>query len=200
MNQSKKDILKESTSKKSARTTLKKISAQKKEKKTKDENPRSTGYYSIIIFLIILILDRLTKIWAVSLDKPIDLGFLELVYVTNTGAGFSILSGQNVMLAWLAVIALGIILFYKEHFPKIGFLLISTGIIGNLIDRIIYGYVIDFINFKFWPVFNISDSLIFLGVVYTIYVWIKNDKEYNAKNDLKKKRNSTIKNKNKKFQ
>ena len=160
----------------------------------KDETPKIFGYYSIIIFLIFLIIDRITKIWAISLKSPIDWGFLQFIYVTNTGAGFSILNGQNVMLAWLAVIALGIIVFYRESFPKIGFLLIIAGIIGNLIDRIMYGYVVDFINFKFWPVFNIADSLIFLGVVYTIIVWIKKDIKKQPVNKRKKFKNNNTKN------
>ena len=47
-------------------------------------------------------------------------------------------------------------------------MLIVSGIVGNLIDRIFYGSVIDFINFRFWPIFNVADSLIFIGVIYWI--------------------------------
>lgn len=148
-----------------------------KKKILKEENPKASGYYPVILFLLFIIIDRITKIWALTLNKPIDLGILEFVYMTNTGAGFSILQNQNTLLSWIAVIALGVIIFYYEHFPKLGFLMIITGIIGNLIDRVLYGYVIDFINFKIWPVFNIADSLVFLGVAYTIIVWIKKDKE-----------------------
>lgn len=158
---------------------------------TKNENPKISGYYSIILFLLFIITDRITKIWALTLSrgKSIDLGILEFVYATNTGAGFSILQSQNTLLSWIAVIALGIIIYYYSHFPRLGFLMIVSGIIGNLIDRVMYGYVIDFINFKIWPVFNIADSLVFLGVVYTIIIWIKMDKgEKNAKTIQKSKR------------
>lgn len=145
----------------------------------KDDNPKISGYYAIILFLLFIIIDRITKVWALTLadGRSIDLGILEFVYATNTGAGFSILQNQNILLSWIAVIALGAIIYYYSHFPKLGFLMIISGIIGNLIDRVMYGYVIDFINFKIWPIFNIADSLVFLGVVYTIIIWVKEDKE-----------------------
>ncbi len=156
----------------------------------KEENPKASGYYPIILFLLFIIIDRITKIWALTLanSKPIDLGILEFVYATNTGAGFSILQNQNTLLSWIAVIALGIIIFYYEHFPKLGFLMMISGIIGNLIDRVMYGYVIDFINFKIWPVFNIADSLVFLGVFYTIIIWIKNDRKEKLLEKIKTKK------------
>jgi signal peptidase II len=159
-----------------------------KDENYKDENPKTSGYYSIILFLLFIIIDRITKVWALTLsaNKTIDLGIVEFVYMTNTGAGFSILQNQNILLSWIAVIALGVIIFYYSHFPKLGFLMIISGIIGNLIDRLFYGHVIDFINFKFWPVFNVADSLVFLGVIYTVIVWIKEDKdEKKAKENAK---------------
>ncbi len=154
----------------------------------KDETPKTSGYYSIILFLLFIIIDRITKVWALTLSggRSIDLGILEFVYATNTGAGFSILQNQNTLLSWIAVIALGIIIYYYSHFPRLGFLMIVSGIIGNLIDRVMYGYVIDFINFKIWPIFNIADSLVFLGVLYTVIVWIKKDKEEKRGKETKK--------------
>lgn len=177
-----------------------------KEKKTlgyssiKEELPKASGYYPIILFLLFIIIDRITKIWALTLNnnKSIDLGILEFVYVTNTGAGFSILQNQNTLLSWIAVIALGIIIYYYSQFPKLGFLMIISGIIGNLIDRVMYGYVIDFINFKIWPVFNIADSLVFVGVLYTVIVWIREEKDKDKKNKDKTKNKEAKNNKNKK--
>jgi signal peptidase II len=113
-------------------------------------------------------IDRISKIWALTLTKSVDYGVFAFTYVTNTGAGFSIFQGQNTLLAWIAVIALGFIIYFHNAFPKTAFIMIIAGIIGNLIDRIIYGYVIDFINFKFWPIFNTADALIFIGVAITI--------------------------------
>ncbi|HGJ67241.1 TPA: signal peptidase II [bacterium] len=152
-----------------------------------DDNPKTSGYYAIIIFLSFIIIDRITKVWALTLadNKFLDFGIVEFVYTTNTGAGFSILQNQNTLLSWIAVIALGIIIYYYSYFPKLGFLMIISGIIGNLIDRLIYGYVIDFINFKIWPVFNIADSFVFLGVAYTVIIWLRKDREKNIQNDKK---------------
>jgi len=159
-----------------------------KDENYKEENPKTLGYYPVILFLLFIIIDRITKIWALTLaGKRVDFGILEFVYTTNTGAGFSILQNQNTLLSWIAVIALGVIIYYYSHFPKLGFLMIISGIIGNLIDRIMYGYVIDFINFKIWPIFNIADSLVFLGVVYTIIVWIREEKEKDKKKKISKK-------------
>ncbi|MEM4711122.1 MAG: signal peptidase II [Candidatus Woesearchaeota archaeon] len=169
---------------------LKKKHKTKEQKTNTVSNPKIIGYYYIIMFLIFIILDRITKIWALTLkEKPITFHILEFTYITNTGAGFNILNNQNTLLIWIAIIALGTIIYYNSHFPKLAFVMIVAGIIGNLIDRIIYGYVIDMINLKFWPVFNISDSLIFLGVVYTIIFWFKNSKNP-ARKRLKTKKGS----------
>lgn len=173
------------------------LKAQKK-KKIAPKSITISGYYSIIIFLLLMIVDRLTKIWALTLNKSIDYGIFAFTYTTNTGAGFSIFSNQNTLLAWIAVIALGIIIYFHNKFPKTGFVLIITGIIGNLIDRVMYGYVIDFINFKFWPIFNAADSFIFIGVVITIIAWWREDKKEKAAKSKRKKRKSSIKASNKK--
>ncbi|HIH31537.1 TPA: signal peptidase II [Candidatus Woesearchaeota archaeon] len=167
-----------------------KSSKQVSHKKDKyiDEPIKVKGYYAIILFLALLFLDRLTKVWATNLKESIDLGFMAFAYTTNTGAGFSIFQNQNTLLAWIAVIALGLMIFFYDKFPKSGFILIITGIIGNLIDRVSYGYVIDFIDFKFWPVFNAADAFIFIGVVITIFVWIKEDKN-TKKKKVKPRRN-----------
>ena len=54
-------------------------------------------------------------------------------------------------------------------------ILIVSGLLGNLIDRVFRGFVVDFIDFKFWPVFNIADSCIFIGVIWLIIVILKED-------------------------
>jgi len=156
---------------------LKKSSAKKKiNNKDNAEKINVSGYYSIIMFLVLLLIDRFTKIWALTLNKNIDYGIVAFSYIINTGAGFSIFQNQNVLLAWIAVIALGLIIYFYNSFPRTGFLLITAGIIGNLLDRLMYGYVIDFINFKIWPVFNAADSFIVIGVIVTIIIWWRKDK------------------------
>jgi len=157
----------------------------KKTFRSKSKTLKSRGYFTVIIFIILLILDRITKIWATSLQINKDYGIVAFTYITNSGAGFSIMQNMNIILIIISIIALIAMIYFYQYIPQISLLMISSGIIGNLIDRISYGSVIDFINFKIWPVFNIADSLIFLGVMYWIIVLFREENN--------KKTNSTIK-------
>jgi signal peptidase II len=102
-----------------------------------------------------------------------DYGIFALTYLTNSGAGFSILQNMNLVLIIISIIALILLIYFNKNIPKLSFITIITGITGNLIDRITYGSVIDFINFKFWPVFNVADTLICIGVIYWIILIFK---------------------------
>ena len=146
-----------------------------------------SGYYGIISFLFLIIFDKISKIWALTLNKEIDYGIFAISLTTNTGAGFSILKDSNTLLIWIAIIALGAAIYFREHFPKTGFVLICAGIFSNLLDRIMYGYVIDFINLKFWPIFNAADAFIFIGVIITAVYWWKKDKKTHKKRKKAKK-------------
>ena len=158
--------------------------ASKKSLKERNSNSKIDikGYGVLFSIIVLLLIDRITKIWAVQLSDTIDLKILEFTYVVNTGAGFSIFNNTNTALAIITtIIALILIYFYNTHnkfdksfsIPKFSFIMILSGTIGNIIDRIFNGGVIDFINFKFWPVFNVADSLIFIGVVYWIIILLK---------------------------
>ncbi len=131
-----------------------------------------------IVFSVIFI-DQVTK-YFVALHKPtIDWGLLRIEYITNTGAGFGILQGQ---VFWLAVVsfivAVGIIAFYKkipqEKWTQVFMGLFLGGVIGNLIDRVLRGYVIDFVNLTFWPAFNAADVALSVAVVGLLIVTWKN--------------------------
>ena len=99
--------------------------------------------------------------------------------IKNMGAGFGILQGKTFFLGIVSlVVAVTIISYYpripKEKIPQILFALFLGGVIGNLIDRFLRGYVIDFINFSFWPAFNIADSALTISVVGLVwYYWKK---------------------------
>ena len=132
------------------------------------------------IALLILILDQTVKLLIVnSLERTMEIipGFLYFTFIANTGAGFGILKGQNSLLIFITLIILGLILFYYDRYPKnklvhYGTSLIIGGALGNLVDRIRVGYVIDFISFSFWPAFNIADSAISIGaLLLIIYFW-----------------------------
>ncbi len=136
----------------------------------------------LFISLIVVLLDQLTKfilIKTLSLSQSIVLikNILHITYVVNTGAGFGILKNMNSFLIWITIIVIGLIFYLYDKIPK-GRLpqtctaLVLGGAVGNLIDRIFVGHVIDFIDFRVWPVFNIADSAITIGVIgLVIYFW-----------------------------
>jgi signal peptidase II len=123
--------------------------------------------------------DQLTKVWAASslpLGRPgLTLGWgFHLTYVQNSGAAFGILQDATLALAVLSgVVALVIAVYLRRHASSLPALqlwalaLILSGAIGNLIDRIRLGYVIDFIHFSVpgfdFPVFNIADACVVVG-------------------------------------
>lgn len=139
------------------------------------------------ISCIVLILDRIIKVLVQGLLSSDRLyvikNFFYLVFVKNIGAAFSILEGKSLLLILIGVIALGFIYWYvKNNRPtNIGYALLFGGILGNLIDRIIFGYVIDFIGFEIgsyeFPIFNIADIAIVLGAIFII---IGSDKNENS--------------------
>lgn len=136
------------------------------------------------ITLIIILLDQLikyliSKYMRPSQSIPLIKNFLYLTYIKNTGAGFGILKGSNTILIFTSLIIIGIILFYFDRIIKekpihIPIALILGGAIGNLIDRLFLGYVIDFIDFRVWPTFNLADSCITIGALWlVVYFWKK---------------------------
>jgi len=133
----------------------------------------------ITIALFTVLLDQLTKFYIASKMPEWKLGFLLIHFVDNTGAGFGILKGQMAILAIIsAVVAMGVIYFYhkipKEKITQALFGLFLGGVTGNLIDRILRQYVVDFIDVGFWPVFNIADMAISVSVIgLVLYFWKK---------------------------
>lgn len=131
---------------------------------------------------LLAVLDQVFKYLAVLFlrEEPavvlID-GVFELLYVENTGAAFSILDNQRwffiivtliVMLFLLAVILSG---RYRQHpLLNVSFVLVLAGGVGNLIDRIVHGYVIDYLYFKWidFPVFNFADCCLVIGAIFML--------------------------------
>ncbi len=138
--------------------------------KTKLQSKSIGSYFWIII--AVAALDQLSK-WVIKVNIDINDSFrliksLNLTFVANTGSAFGILKGANTYLIFLSLIVFGAIMFYWDQIvlkEKIFFSLIAGGIAGNLIDRISYGYVIDFIHFTFWPAFNVADSALTIGII-----------------------------------
>ena len=126
-----------------------------------------------IVAVIILSLDQLTKFLAgaaltLNQSLPVINGIFNLTLIHNRGAAFGILKNQVPFFIFASLIA--IFLIYKNikahghNFSyNLALGLILSGAIGNLIDRVIFGYVIDFLDFRIWPVFNVADSAITIG-------------------------------------
>ena len=135
--------------------------------------------YKIIFSYILLfvVLDQVTKILARTYNIDFKIAkFLSLTYITNTGMAFGLFQGNNNIFLFLYLIILGIVLFNYDKIIvkyKVPFILVTAGIAGNLIDRIFLKHVVDFINFSFWPAFNIADSAICIGIIVLVIQLIK---------------------------
>ena len=138
----------------------------------------------IITCALVLFLDQYTK-YRVEKELPLHhrieviRGFFDLTHVRNSGGAFGIFGGKGgrwgtLFFAGVSVIAMGSILFFfkrikeEEKTLALSFSLVFAGAIGNLIDRLRYGEVIDFLEFYlssfYWPAFNIADSAICIGI------------------------------------
>ena len=128
----------------------------------------------VFIVPAVFISDRLLKSWVISRFRegegiPVLRGVLHLTRVNNTGAAFGILRQSSF---FLVLISLACIFFlcwclWKRNAPSVrnmAWCLVLGGALGNLYDRLAYGYVVDFLDLRVWPVFNLADAAISLGV------------------------------------
>ena len=156
----------------------------------------------IIAVVVLILLDQGTKLWALASLKPIHNmtlaeGFMDLTFVENRGVAFGMFSGQRWFILLLTgIIAVGLIWFYvmmpkkKEYFPlRVSLVLVLSGAIGNIIDRLFRGYVVDFFEFTFfeWPVFNVADIYVVVGVtllaLMILFVVKDEDLDFKKKKD-----------------
>ena len=150
--------------------------------------------YYVVAFVILLV-DYLTK-WMVRVRlDPIQSveiipGYLRLSYWQNSGVAFGLFDAvasvwKPYILAALAVVAVVVIVVYGKHMPperkllRASLAIIIGGILGNFVDRIVRGYVIDFIDFHIydtfhWPTFNVADSAITIGIALLLIDTVKN--------------------------
>ena len=134
-------------------------------------------FSSITLFLILL--DQLTKFLIQHYQLNFNFGFLQIHLVKNTGAGFGILSQYTSILTIISILVTFAIIYYypqipQKSFPQTALAFFLAGTIGNLLDRLFRKFVIDFIDFSFWPAFNLADTYITLGAIgLIIYFWKK---------------------------
>lgn len=134
--------------------------------------------------LLIVVADQFSKAW-IRTNLPegrslFETGFLRITHVHNTGAAFGLFPDQVLALIIVALIGITAILVYvlivSRYFPlpdgmmgKLALGLVFGGTLGNLLDRLCLGYVTDFIDFGFWPAFNIADSAVTVGIIIFAY-------------------------------
>jgi signal peptidase II len=141
------------------------------------------GYAFAAIALFIVVADQLTKWWIRANLAPgeslFDAGFFQIVHVRNTGAAFGIFRGHPLVFTVVDFIGifvfLFLVLFLRRRWPLLGRMWVLAGIalllggtVGNLIDRLRLGDVTDFLDFKLWPVFNVADSAVTVGVIILV--------------------------------
>ena len=139
----------------------------------------------LLIFLIFIFFDYVSKLWAIEnlfmQYKSIELtSFLSMTPVWNRGISFGFFQNSGelgrygftgfafVVSVWLIYSSIKL-----PRYSSLGFVLIASGAIGNAIDRILYGKVVDFIDFHIedlhWPAFNLADTIIFVGAMLFLY-------------------------------
>lgn len=139
------------------------------------------------VALLILVADQISKHLVLSNLKPGQswnpiaplTPWASITHVTNTGVAFGLFQDRGSLFAVIDLIVVAVIIFYYRHLPagqwwlKLSLGLQLGGALGNLLDRLRLGYVIDFIDFKIWPVFNVADSAIVTGVAILAYYLLR---------------------------
>jgi signal peptidase II len=136
------------------------------------------------VAVLVVIADQLIKAWIrsrLALGQVLfDWGFVRVLRVQNTGASFGILAGRTLLIIIAVFIEMAVILaivyllrkrlsFMDSILMRVGIGLVFGGAIGNQIDRLWMGHVTDFIDFKWWPAFNVADSSAVVGAIIIAY-------------------------------
>jgi len=150
------------------------------------------GFLLPVVAVLTLVIDQISKRLVMTSFSPGESWnpvaalerWVSLTYVTNTGAAFGLFPDHGVVFMIIAVVVVVAIIFYYRYLPGDQWLVqISLGLqlggaLGNLLDRLRYGYVIDFIDFKVWPVFNVADSSVFVGVVILAFHLLRHGEDW----------------------
>jgi signal peptidase II len=164
---------------------------------TPADSRRVAAVRAAVVAALVLALDQITKHTLGTWIKPYQVRHvipgLSLVYERNTGVSFSFLSGDGLIVYIVVGAALVALVVYLLRRPQLPLLWLPTGMliggaVGNLIDRVVLGSVIDFIQLPHWPAFNFADMSITFGVVILIFVVDRNarraEKMSNPENEL----------------
>ena len=150
-------------------------------RETRKEEALKKSYWFLI--LAVFFVDRLLKIWVVqnlseSQGIPIVPGLIHLTRVSNTGAAFGLWRDAPYALAVFSALSIVFIIAYLagrfgpvSHAPA--WALVAGGAMGNLYDRLRFGYVVDYVDLRIWPVFNFADTCISLSIVWILFSFLK---------------------------
>ena len=142
---------------------------------------------SLILVVVLVVLDQLVKHWvttsiALGTSHVVIPGALALTDLHNDGAAWSMLQGQQWFFAIISVVAIAVIGYlmfrWRRQWPlMIGLALVLAGTLGNFIDRLMNGYVVDMFELLFvnFPVFNVADSCLTIGVLILIIAILRED-------------------------
>lgn len=135
---------------------------------------------------VVLLLDQLTKYLVLSRmgpnqTIPLIKNILHLTYVQNQGAAFGLFWGWRSLLVFIGIIIIALVIYYYHKSQRSLWMSLALGClvggsIGNIIDRVFRHYVVDFIDFRFWPVFNLADTMINVGI-FLVIILLLFDKE-----------------------
>ncbi len=146
----------------------------------------------LLLVLFIILLDQIIKYFVstnmfLGQSIPVLPQIFHLTYIQNPGAAFGILENQRYLFILIAaVLIVAVIYFYKKIIQlsklfQVGIALLFGGAIGNMIDRIFIGRVIDYIDFRIWPVFNLADIAIVSGcAIIAFNLLFKTERSYKA--------------------
>ena len=148
-----------------------------------------------LLISIIVFMDQIIKYYIINnfnygQSLAIIKGVFHLTYVKNTGAAFGILKNANNFFIIVSIIIILFLLFYRYYYFKsniyinISIGLIIGGAVGNLIDRILLNYVVDYLDFRVWPVFNLADSAIVVGAGILIIYILLTDINFNNSKEI----------------
>ncbi len=146
--------------------------------------------WSFITAFVIVGLDQITKAWIranLQLGETVfQWGFFRIDFVNNTGAAFGIFPKSYVLftiVSSLGTLAFCALAYFSDRiqllngrWPKVALGLMLAGTMGNLLDRLFVGYVTDFIDFTYWPVFNVADASISIGVALFVLIFLTQNK------------------------
>lgn len=151
--------------------------------------------FPLVMSIILIAFDQYTKFLAVTSLKPLGSivfieGFMDFTFVENRGIAFGMLSGKRWIILLTTIIISAVIIWNYFNLPEVkeyksikyAMILVFSGAIGNIIDRLFRGYVVDFFEFTFfnYPVFNVADCFVVVGAIvlsFMVLFVIKDDDE-----------------------